>query len=82
MIRIYTVYKRVDIWFHTVFKRINLCTKRYMYKLISSFGQDFFNTTSIAQLVESLLSEREVVGWNPTAIPKVKNGTSSSLQAP
>ena len=36
---------------------------------------------SIAQLVERPLSEREVVGSNPSAAPyqRCKNGTSSSL---
>ena len=49
-------------------------------------GISWFCESSIAQLVECSLSEREVVGSNPAATPPrphltkgVKNGTSSSL---
>ena len=36
------VYKRVDIWFYTVFERVN-CLSTERYKLIYSFGQVNFS---------------------------------------
>ena len=51
---LFTVYKRVDIWFHTVFKRVNcLSTERHMYRLICSFGQEiiFFGQVHYSHLL-------------------------------
>ena len=37
-----SVYIRVEIWFHTVFERVN-CLSTERYKLICSFGQVKFS---------------------------------------
>ena len=38
LIGIHTVYKRVDIWFHTFFEKVN-CLSTVRYKLFCSFRQ-------------------------------------------
>ena len=42
LIWIYTVYKRADIWFHTVFESVN-CLSTERYKLICTIGQVKFS---------------------------------------
>ena len=44
-----TVYKRVDIWFHTVFERVN-CLSTEGYKLIHYTDQTLLSTLPIVSL--------------------------------
>ena len=58
LIWIYTVYKRVDIWLHTVFESvICLSTERYIYRLICSFRRVKNFWTSISTAICSSLDK-------------------------
>ena len=79
----YTAWEFFGTGFHQYYSRHGAQVKKHskVSNTICRLLATIFNASSIAQLVERPLSEREVVGSNPAAAPyqRCKNGTSSSL---